>query len=282
MVARSGAALPRLARLVLAAPTALLVLCFLLALAGVVGSSFLAKGGGLSMALYGELLQSTVIRTVIIRTIWVSATVTLLCVAFAYPLALFIARSRHRNLMLVVVISPWLTSIVVRTFGWMVLLGNRGALNAALISLGLADGPVRILFTPTAVVIGLVHVFLPFMVISILSVLQQQDRRLTEAGMSLGAGPIETFARVTLPLSMPGVLAGCSIVYLLCSGAIVTPLLLGGVRDRMIGTQIFQEVFELYDYQRAAAMAVILLVTSLAVVIPMQLVEARVRRATRG
>jgi putative spermidine/putrescine transport system permease protein len=127
-----------------------------------------------------------------------------------------------------------------------------------------------------------VHVLLPFMIISILATLSQLDRRLTEAGMSLGAGPLETFGRVTLPLSLPGVLSGCSLVYLIASGAIITPLLLGGLRDRMLGTQIFQEIFALYNFRRAAAMAVILLVSSLVVIIPMQVAEARVRRWTQG
>ena len=99
--------------------------------------------------------------------------------------------------------------------------------------------------------------------------------------MSLGAGPIEAFARITLPLSLPGVLSGCSLVYLIASGAIVTPLLLGGLRDRMIGTQIFQEIFALYNFPRAAALAVILLVSSLLVIAPLQVIEARVRRWTR-
>jgi putative spermidine/putrescine transport system permease protein len=234
------------------------------------------------LELYQQLLGSEVMRNVTIRTVSVSMIVTALCVVLAYPLALFIARSRHSNLMLVLVISPWLTSIVVRTFAWMIVLGNRGALNSFLMSVGILDAPLRIIFTPTAVVIGLVHVFVPFMIISILSVLQQQDRRLIEAGMSLGAGRIETFLRVTLPLSLPGVISGVAIVYMLCSGAIVTPLLLGGMRDRLLGTQIYQDLTELFDYRRAAGTAGILLLTSLIVVIPLQHVEARVRRWTRG
>jgi len=278
----SGTRLSAVAQAILVTPKTLLVLGFIGSLAGVVLSSFLSKDGAPTFELYRQLLGSLVIQNVIVRTVWIAALVTVLCTLVAYPVALFIARSKHRNLLLVLVISPWLTSIVVRTFAWVVLLGNRGAVNAFLVSSGLIDSPIRIIFTPTAVVLGLVHVFAPFMVISILSVLLQQDRRLPEAGMSLGAGPIQTFLRVTLPLSLPGVLSGGSIIYLLCSGAIVTPLLLGGLRDRMLGTQIFQELFELYDYRRAAGMAVILLVTSLIIVIPMQIVDGRIRRWTRG
>ena len=208
----SGMRLSAVAQAILAAPKTLLVLGFIGSLAGVVLSSFLGKDGFPTLELYTQLLGSQVIRNVIVRTIWIAALVTVLCTLVAYPIALFIARSKHRNLLLVLVISPWLTSIVVRTFAWVVLLGNRGAVNAFLMSSGLIDSPIRIIFTPTAVVLGLVHVFAPFMVISILSVLLQQDRRLPEAGMSLGAGPIQTFARVTLPLSLPGVLSGGSII----------------------------------------------------------------------
>jgi len=208
----------------------------------------------------------------------VAGLTTLICALIGYPIAAFIANARRRNLLLVLVISPWLTSVIVRTFGWIVILGNRGLLNNLLRSLGITDGPVRILFTPTGTILGLVHVLAPFMIISILATLVRLDRRLAEAGMSLGAGPFETFLRVTFPLSLPGVLSGCSIVYLLASGAIVTPILLGGLRDAMLGTQIFQEIFALYNFHRASALAMVLLVTSLVVVIPIQWLDGRLRK----
>ncbi len=281
-MARSGLPLSPSARGLLLLPKALLVLGFLASVGGIVISTFNAGKDGWSLALYAQVLGSPVTQDVILRTVLTAAATTVVCLLLGYPLALFLAGTRHRNLLLILVISPLLTSIIVRTFGWIVILGNRGVLNKGAISLGLIDAPIRILFTPLGTVIGLVHVLLPFMIISILATLSQLDRRLTEAGMSLGAGPLETFGRVTLPLSLPGVLSGCSLVYLIASGAIITPLLLGGLRDRMLGTQIFQEIFALYNFRRAAAMAVILLVSSLVVIIPMQLAEARVRRWTQG
>jgi len=281
-MSRTGIAFSLTGRALLLAPKALLVVGFLAAIAGIVLSSFTAGGTGLSLALYGEVLRSPVMQDVILRTAVVSALTTILCLIIGYPIAMLLARSRHRNLLLILVISPLLTSIIVRTFGWIVLLGNRGILNKTAMALGLTETPIRILFTPLGTIIGLVHVLLPFMIISVLSIVSQMDRRLPEAGMSLGAGPLETFARVTLPLSLPGMLSGCSLVYLIASGAIVTPLLLGGLRDRMIGTQIYQEIFALYNFRRAAAMAVILLISSLLVIAPMQWAEARVRRWTQG
>ena len=261
-------------RLALLAPMATLIAAFAVAIGGLVWSSA-TKGG---VALYADLLSDPIVLRVLWRTVWIAAATTLFCVLLGYPLALFLARSKHRNLWLILVISPWLVSIVVRTFGWMVLLGNRGVVNTTLRDLGLIDVPIRMLFTPTAVLIGLTHVFLPFVVIAILSSLLQQDRRLEEASRILGGTRWQTFRRVTLPLSMPGVIGGASLVLLMAMGAIVTPLLLGGLRDRMLGTQIYTEVFQVFNFERATAMALILLVSALVLVAPLRLLEARIRR----
>lgn len=282
MIAPSGLSASATMRLLLMAPNALLVAVFLFAIGTVVIGSVLDNDGHLTVALYSDLLASNTIQLLTWRTVKVAGLTTLFCALIGYPLALFVANSRRRNLLLVLIISPWLTSVIVRTFGWIVILGNRGLLNNTLRSLGLTDGPVRILFTPAGTILGLVHVLVPFMIISILATLVRLDRRLTEAGMSLGAGPFQTFLRVTFPLSLPGVLSGCSLVYLLASGAIVTPNLLGGLRDTMLGTQIFQEIFALYNFHRAAAIAMVLLVTSLVVVVPIQWLDARLRRMAGG
>lgn len=278
MIAPSGLAPSPLARFLLIAPIAILVGVFLVAIGTVVIGSIRDNEGHFTLALYADLLGSNTIQILTWRTVKVAGLTTIICALIGYPLASFIAKSKRRNLMLVLIISPWLTSVIVRTFGWIVILGNRGMLNNTLRSLGLTDGPVRILFTPTGTILGLVHVLLPFMIISILATLVRLDRRLAEAGQSLGASPFETFLRVTFPLSLPGVLSGCSIVYLLASGAIVTPILLGGLRDTMLGTQIFQEIFALYNFHRAAAIAMVLLVTSLVVVVPIQWLDARLRK----
>lgn len=265
-------------RLALFAPMGLLIAAFTLSIAGLLWSS-LSQGGP---ALYLDLLADPGIQRVLWRTAWIAVVTTALCALLGYPLALFLARSPRRNLWLILVISPWLVSIVVRTFGWMVLLGNRGVINTALRDWGLIGPPIRLLFTPTAVLIGLVHVFLPFMVIAILSSLLQQDRRLEEAGRILGGTRWQTFRRVTLPLSMPGVIGGSSLVLLMSAGAIVTPLLLGGLRDRMLGTQIYSEIFQIYNFDRATAMAVLLLVTALILVAPLRFLEARIRHRLEG
>ncbi|QTI82113.1 ABC transporter permease (plasmid) [Roseomonas marmotae] len=253
---------------------ALLVIAFAASIAALLWSSLAADG----MTLIVAQLADPMMQRILWRTVWIAVATTLLCLLLGYPLALFLARSPRRDLWLMLVISPWLVSIVVRTFGWMVLLGNRGVLNEALRNLGLIDMPIRILFTPTAVLIGLTHVLLPFMVIALLSSLLRQDIRLEEAARVLGATGWQSFRRVTLPLSLPGVLGGCSLVLLISTGAIVTPLLLGGLRDRMLGTQIYTEIFQIFDFARASAMATILLVVSLLLVMPLQMWEGRLRR----
>ncbi|WP_342643636.1 ABC transporter permease [Rhodoligotrophos ferricapiens] len=281
MASRSALLLSPPARLVLMSPILLVILGFFFAIGGLIVSSFSSEGI-LSLDLYERLLSSPATRAVLFRTMWVAAAVTLLCLVLSYPVALFLQKAKHRNLLLILIISPLLTSVVVRTFAWLVVLGNRGALNALLLGLGILQEPAKIMFTPYAVVIGLTHILMPFMIISILATLQQQEEELVEAGMSLGAGRLQTFARVTFPLSLPGVLSGCSLVYILCAGAIVTPLLLGGVRDRMLGTDIYEDIIQLFDFDRATGMAVILFVSTMIAVIPIMWAEALIRRRMKG
>ena len=262
-------------------PVGLLISAFFVAIATLVGTS-LTPGG---VEMYMEMLVDPVVLRILVRTIWIAIATTILCALLGMPIALFLARSPHRNLWLIVVISPWLVSIVVRTFGWMILLGNSGALNSMLLAFGLVDMPVRLLFTPYAIIVGLTHVFLPFMVIAMRSSLLQQDHRMEEAGRILGGTRWQVFRRITLPLTISGICNGASLVLLLTIGAIVTPLLLGGMRDRMLGTQIYTEIFQVFNFERATAMAVLLLVVALILLMPVHLLEKRLARwqeATRS
>ena len=254
---------------------AILPACLLLAFAaGLVQLvlSSLANGGAEYTAFFA---RPDYIR-LLLRTWWIAAATSVLCLLLGYPTALFIARTRlRRDLLLLLVVLPWLVSIVVRTYGWIVLLGNRGVLNDAIIGLGMADHPVRLMFNTGGVIVGLVHVFCPFTVMTVLGSLLQQDRSLEEAGTSLGAGPWTTLRRVVLPLSVPGVMSGLTLVYLMSTGAIVTPLLLGGVGDQMLGSQIYTEVFQQFDFPKAAVMAVLLGASSLLVIVPLRWLERR-------
>ena len=263
-------------------PLAAVLGLFLFGLGQLVWSS-IAGPDGPSLALYRQFFARADYVTVLFRTLWIAGLTTVVSLVIGYPVAYFIARYRgRRDWLLVLIMLPWLVSVVVRTYGWIVILGNRGLINSWLAYMGLVDGPVRLMFNTTGIVIGLVHVFCPFMILAILAVFLQLERSQEEASMSLGAGPVETFWRVVLPLSLPGVISGVMLVYLMSTGAIVTPLLLGGLRDRMLGTQIYQEMFQLFDYPKAAAIAVILTVTALLVVLPLQWLERRVSRNLAG
>lgn len=264
-------------------PMAVALGLFLVSLGALVWSSFVAADGTASLKLYAQFFARKDYVDVLFRTLWVAGLTTLISLIIGYPVAYFVARYQgRRDWLLVLIILPWLVSVVVRTYGWIVLLGNRGLINAFLAWLGVIDGPVRLMFNTTGIVIGLVHVFCPFMILAILAVFLHLERSLEEASMSLGAGPWLTFRKVVWPLSLPGVISGVMLVYLMATGAIVTPLLLGGLRDRMLGTQIYQEMFQVFDYPKAAAMAVILTVTAMAVVLPLGAWERRVSRNLKG
>ncbi len=267
MAAASGAR--RRFSLILAVPAVIVLALFGFGMARLV--LYALADGGRSMS---EVLA----RPDYLRTLWnthyLAAIVTCVCVVLGYPVAAFIDRqSRWKTFCLLLVIFPWLVSVVVRTFGWIVLLGPNGFLNNLLIWVGIIERPLRMMFNFTGVVIGMVHVLLPFMIISILAVFGQLSRSLPEAAMSLGARPATIFFRVTLPLTVHGVISGAIIVYLGCMGAVVTPLLLGGLKEKMIGTQIYTDMFLFFDFGKSSALALLLLVTSCAVVIPLLLLQ---------
>lgn len=213
------------------------------------------------------------------RTLRIALLVTLFSVLIGYPLAHCIARARRfQTFLTVLVILPWMVSVVVRTYGWVVILGNRGTLNSLMMWLGITEAPVRMLFNQVGIIVGLVHVFCPFMVLSVLAVMQQVPRAMEEASMSLGVGPFGTFWRVTLPLTAPGLISGSAIVFLLSTGAVVTPLLLGGPRDPMLAMQVYQDVFNLFNFPRAGALAFILMGAALLATLPLHWLDLRLRR----
>jgi putative spermidine/putrescine transport system permease protein len=264
--------------LVLLLPAILLMAVFVLSVA-LLGLRSLQGPGGLGLGVYAGIFARPDYVDTLGRTVWLALLTTLCSIVVGYPLAHCIARAkRFQALLTVLVILPWMVSVVVRTYGWVVILGNRGTLNSLLMWLGITDAPVRMLFNQVGIVVGLVHVFCPFMILSILAVMQQLPRSLEEAAMSLGAGPIGTFLRVTLPLTAPGLISGSAIVFLLSTGAVVTPLLLGGPRDPMLAMQVYQDVFNLFNFPRAGALAFVLMGMALLATLPLQWVERRLRR----
>lgn len=262
----------------LLAPSLVLLLLFGFSVLKLIQLS-LTVDGTLSFGNYVEFFARPDYIAIFLRTFWVSAAVTFFCILVGYPIAYGIWRYRgNRNYLLILVVMPWLVSIVVRTYGWMVILAPRGVINDVLAWTGLIHAPLRLMFNTTGVIIGLVHVLVPFMIIAVLSVMLQMERRLEEASMSLGGGRVYTFVHVTLPLSLPGVISGTMLIYLLSTGAIVTPILLGGIQERMIGTQIYQEVMQTFNFPKASTLAFLLLLGGLVVILPLQWLERRVSR----
>jgi len=211
----------------------------------------------LTTANYADLLDASFL-TVLLRTLRLSLVCTVICVLFGYPLAYFLARAGRRVALvgLFFLVMPLMVSAVIRTFGWLVILGRNGLVNGALAAFGLDRLPL--LFNEVAVVIGLCNVFVPFMVLPLMASIERINPALEEAARNLGASWRATFWRVILPLSRPGLISGCLLVYSAALSAFVVPTLMGGARVRVIGRQIYDQLLISYQWPNAAAMATLL------------------------
>jgi putative spermidine/putrescine transport system permease protein len=248
----------RLARPGWAVPALIFVLLFFLAplVANV--------GRGSQEAAYVKLLTDEYYASVLFRTLQISAVTTLACLIAGYPVALFMVRyaGRWSGVIVFLVIAPLLTSIIMRTFGWRVILARKGLWNSALDALGLLGRPVAWSDRDIAVYLGLVHVLVPFMVLSIAAVLQGVDVRLEESARVLGAGRLRTFLHITLPLSAEGIATGCLLCFVLCNGSFLTMLLLGGGRMTTLALLIYQQFSTTQDVGFAAAMGNVLMLAA--------------------
>ena len=244
---------------------AVLVLAVLFAypLLGIVNRSVYKAGYTLDM--YRQIFRVPVYLQVILATFKVSALVTMVCLALGYPLAYVLATRRPRTaqLLMIIVVLPFFTSIIVRTYAWMVLLGRNGIVNQYLMALGFTDKPLLLLYNQGGVVIGMSYVLLPYMVLTVYSVMRGIDPRLVRAAHSLGASRLQAFRRVFLPLSLPGIAGGTLLVFILSLGFFITPALMGGPGDMMIAMLIEREVEITLNWSFASAMAVILLALTL-------------------
>lgn len=201
-------------------------------------------------------------------TIKLGVVITVITLVLGYPVAYFLVRTRlpFKNWLRLAVVTPLLVSVVIRTYGWLILLSDRGLLNQALVGLGLTDKPVKLLFTYNGVLIGLVHVFLPFMILSLVGVIENINPSLEEAAENLGANWMQRFFWITLPLSLPGIVAGSLLVFSLSIAAYVTPELLGGPSLLVLSTMIYQQIMVVLDWGFGAAIAAILLFVTLLVI----------------
>jgi putative spermidine/putrescine transport system permease protein len=215
---------------------------------------------------------------VLLLTLKISVLVTVTCAVFGYPVAAYLSVSRvkERSVLMLLILSPLLVSLVIRSFGWLIILGPRGVINALLLATGLVATPVKLIHTETAVVVGLAQVFYPFMVLAIYSALQNIDPLVVRAAHNLGAGPVRVFWRIVFPLSTPGILAGSLVVFALSVSSFVTPTILGGPWVKVMAYLAWEQHVVVLDWPFAAAISVILLaVTAIVMSAYNRLVERR-------
>jgi putrescine transport system permease protein len=210
---------------------------------------------------YGLILEDSLYFGAFVNSIKVAALSTLLCLLLGYPMAYGIARARPslRLPLLLLIILPFWTSFLIRVYAWIGILKNNGLINNLLLSAGIIDQPLALLHSPVAVYVGIVYSYLPFMILPLYATLVRMDLTLLEAAADLGARPFTAFLKVTLPLSLPGIIAGSLLVFVPATGEFVIPDLLGGPDSLMIGKVLWTEFFNNADWPVASAMAVVLL-----------------------
>jgi ABC-type spermidine/putrescine transport system permease subunit I len=249
-------------RLMLAPALLFLALMFGLPLAGIIGRGF--ESAHQPLENYAEIFGSDIYFLIIARTFRIAATVTLICVLVGYPAAYVLAHASPRSarILMIAVIVPYFTSVIVRTYAWIVLLGKEGLVNQQLLRFGL--GRAELLYNETGVLIGMAYVLLPFMIITLFTVMKGIDQGLVRAAYVLGASRFYAFRRVFLPLSLPGLAGGMMLVFILAVGFYITPALMGGPNDVTIAMLIQREVEITVNWSFASALATVLLVTTLA------------------
>lgn len=217
---------------------------------------------------YAEVVSDPYYAEIFLRTAGLALAVTLLSVLLGVPETIVLARMKRpwQSLCLLIVLGPLLISVVVRTLGWQILLGNNGVLNNALQALHITSEPIRLVFTMTGMIIALTHVLVPFMVMSVWATLQKLDPQVEWAGLSLGGSPLRVFRRVVLPQIMPGVLSGSIIVFALSASAFATPALIGGRRLKVDATAAYDEFLGTLNWPLGASIAVLLLIANVAIV----------------
>ncbi|MFW5868299.1 MAG: ABC transporter permease [Armatimonadota bacterium] len=230
---------------------------------------------------WARLFEDTLYWESLLATLRIGLVTTIVALLIGYPLAHMMARVRSRlthALLLMAVLTPMLTGIVVRTFAWITILSDRGVINATLIDLGLIEQPLRLMYNEFGVTVALVHIFVPFMVLTLVGVIGRIDERIEEAARVHGASPIRTFVEVTLPLSMPGILAGSLLVFALTISSYVTPYLLGGTDVLTLPMMIYSQVTASFNPAFAGTLGLLLLSVALVLIVFYNHILARAAR----
>ncbi|MCC6194379.1 MAG: ABC transporter permease [Burkholderiales bacterium] len=264
---RRDALRERLALLGLTGPAVLLVLVIMaIPVLWLFGLSLVADDGSWTLAHYRRLVEQPSYARIFAATFKVSIITTAICVLAGYPLAYALSQMPRRaaNLCLIAVMLPFWTSILVRTYAWLVLLQRQGLVNKWGMQLGLWDEPLALVHNLSGTLVGMVHIMLPFLVLPALGAMRAIDADYVKAAANLGASPTQAFWRVFFPLSLPGLLAGALIVFIICLGFYVTPAILGGGKVILVSNQIASDIELFFNWGAASALGVVLLVLTLA------------------
>ena len=226
--------------------------------------SFIGRDGSFSLENYERMIKSRAYIRIFITTFKISILTTLICVLIGYPLAYFMSQLSRKwaNICMIGVLIPFWTSLLVRTYAWLVLLQKKGLLNNMAIDIGLISEPIKFVHNTTGTLIGMVHIMLPFLILPLYANMRSIDKECIKAASSLGATPTRAFWTVFFPLSLPGLLAGLLIVFVLCLGFYVTPAILGGGRVIMAAMKISSNIELYFSWGAASALGVVLLVVT--------------------
>ena len=229
--------------------------------------SFVGSDGEFSLEHYKKMIEYKSYARVFMTTFQVSLLTTLICILLGYPLAYFLAHlpDRWTGLFMLAVLLPFWTSLLVRTYAWLVLLQRKGLLNDLAMQIGLWDSPIKLVHNMTGTLIGMAHIMLPFLVLPLYGAMKKIEPDMMHAASNLGASPIRSFWNVYFPLSVSGLVAGALIVFVLCLGFYVTPAVLGGGRVVMVATQITAILEYRFDWGAASALGVVLLMATIGV-----------------
>lgn len=221
-----------------------------------------------TIANYVEVVSDSYFQKIFARTFGLALLVTFICVLIGVPEAYVLSKlsSKWRSIFLLIVLGPLLISVVVRTLGWALFFGGNGILTMIAQSLGFGDAPVSLMFTFTGMTIALVHVLVPFMVLSVWASLQKIDPQCEDAGLCLGASKFTVIRRITLPQAMPGILSGCIIVFALTASAFATPAIIGGRRMKVVATAAYDEYLSTLNWPLGATIAILLLVANVVII----------------
>lgn len=260
----------------LIAPAALLIAVFLILPYLNIGvMSFRVPGQGtpyepgFTLQNYARFFEDSFYILQVVNTLWIGLLTTAICLVIGFPVAWQLTRAdmKFRGLAYGIVLSPLLVGIVIRSYGWTILLGNNGLINRTLMNLGVIDMPLPLMYNALGIVIALVHVFLPFMILPIMNGIQGIDPSLEAAARSLGASRLTAFRRIVLPLSMPGIQAGCILVFVLSLSAYVTPALIGGLKVKTMAVTVVDALIDTFQWPFGSALALMLSVTGAVIVV---------------